>query len=95
MKIHDFGLWFRGEDDKGMFFWSSTIPQARVIYILYDSAALACHAHGFFKILHPFKPHIIKLKKKFAKHGPYYNINRLITLEDFEITENPDYRGIK
>ena len=94
MKITDFGLWFKGEDDEGRFFWSSTIPQARVFYIFYDGILIvgACD-HGYSLIPSYHKPYKIKIIKDCPLFSGIYKIGRPLTLEDFEIIPNPDYKG--
>ena len=96
MKLYDFGLWFRGEDVDGNFCWSSTIPQAQVIYILYDGEELACQGNAlhFPVFVYEKGPYIIKLKKPYSQnYWGHYQIGQYLTLEDFEIIPNPEYQS--
>lgn len=93
MKIHDFGLWFQAYTVRGEISWSATIPQTGYFYIYYDSAPLGCQYDDFDLEVYTFNRFIIKLKNNFARNGYYYNIGRRLTLDDFEIVPNPDYKG--
>jgi hypothetical protein len=94
MKIHDFGLWFQTFDSGT---YSTTIPQKGNFKIIYDGSYIGfqTHTHKFDLRIWDDLPYIINLKNNFKKDGPYYSINRLITLDDFEVIPNPDYKGIK
>jgi hypothetical protein len=92
MKMHDFGLWFYLH--VGYENWYSTIPQTAGFYIFYDGKRLGTHYHDYSLSIFKFEPHIIKLKKPFiSDDGLFYDIGHIITLDDFEIVENPRYKG--
>jgi hypothetical protein len=94
VKITDFGLWFKGEDDEGRFFWSSTIPQARVFYIFYDGIPIGgLRDHGYLLMPYYHKPYKIKIITDCPLLIDFYEIGRPLTLEDFEIIPNPDYKS--
>ena len=99
MKIHEFGLWFFQDGE-----WFTTFPQGQllaVVSVYYDGECLGrqwpdyeLSLFGIFDNL----PHIMKLKiklelKKGCRHT--YLFDRLLTMDDFDIVENPDYRGKK
>jgi hypothetical protein len=94
MKLTDFGLWFRRCGGKD---WSTTIPQKYgpqgIFEIFYDGRALGiCHEHSLY--IHVSRPHKIHLKSKFSKGADHwFVIGRKLTLNDFEIILNPDYKG--
>jgi hypothetical protein len=93
MKIHDFGLWFK-EAASGK--WSVTIPTYPHYFIYYDGRQLGKQWVDFDLTIYDDEPHIIRLKNKFPFRESYrqtYALDRPITLEDFEIVKNPDYRG--
>jgi hypothetical protein len=88
MKLHDFGLWFRTFDSR---IFSTTIPQKEGFYIMYDGSFLGYQTNQFnLRIFDDLpQPFIINLNNIFKKDSYYYNINRLLTLDDFEIVRNP------
>ena len=95
MKMHDFGLWFYSRVECEPYNWSSTIPQTAGFYIYYDGKFLGFQFHDFSLSIYKGEPHIIKLKKPFIYDGYFYDIGHILTLDDFEIVENPNYRGAK
>ncbi len=95
MKIHDFGLWFRYWHNRKDH-WSTTIYEKSSFQIYYDGEWLGDYRCNFDLDLYYDEPHIIKLRNKFLERSDYngtYMIGRLLTLDDFEIIENPEYRG--
>jgi hypothetical protein len=91
MKIHDFGLWFK-ETASGK--WSVTIPTCPHYFIYYDGRKLGKQWADFDLTICDDEPHIIKLKKKLTQSmAGFYEIGRRLSLDDFEIVKNPDYRG--
>ena len=97
MKLTDFGLWFRDSVDM----WSTTIPPRGCFYIYYDGNYLGSqHPGDRTLIIYNDGPYTINLKKNFSIDGEgfglryytVYSIGRLLTLDDFEIVENPHYR---
>jgi len=94
MKLQDFGLWFRYFSEYE-FKWSASVPQSGYYDIYYDGQRLVQLWNKFSFLIHDDKPHIAKLKIKFIKSKEgYYLVEKCpITLDDFEIMENPDYRG--
>jgi hypothetical protein len=96
VKIHDFGMWFctwGGNINDSE--WSTTIPHNPGYKIHYDGKWLGLQFHDFSLRIYTFEPHIIKLKKPFISHGHFYDIGQILTLDDFEIVENPNYIGTK
>ncbi len=91
MKITDFGLWFRNWSN---YEWSNTIPQRPGCDIYYDGQNLGYQTSYFDVRIYARKdqPHMIKLKSDFTRTVIHYEINRLITMEDFEIISNPYYK---
>ncbi len=96
MKLTDFGLWFfnffNGE-------WSTTVPRPRHggFRIYYDGEVLGDHLSNFDLELYCDGPHTIILKSGLPLRKGYidtYAFGRPITLEDFEIVKNPDYKLI-
>ncbi len=95
MKIHDFGLWFAFWVGT-KFNWSTTITMGPKygFAIYYDGVQLGCQDDDLCLEIYVEEPHIIKLKKDFPLDSSgRYIIDRLLTLDDFEIIENHDYRG--
>ncbi len=91
MKLQDFGLWFQ---TYYTWDWSVTIPKRAEFRIYYDGEKLGWQYLDFDLKILEYQPHIIKLKNKFAHDlMEYYRIGRPLTLDDFEIVENPDYKG--
>jgi hypothetical protein len=101
MDLHDFGLWFRGID------WRTTIPSPSSgmgFTIYYDGCVLGAYfgsarrglnatpLNGVINIYtSKYTTHIIRLKKQFPEvHGGFL-IGRQLTMDDFEIVENPFY----
>lgn len=102
MKIHHFGLWFRSWSDAlDDWAWSTTIPQHdKQVDIYYDGLLLG--HHDLFLRLSVIRnhPHIIKLKDHFEyiegdEKASYYQLGHRLTMDDFEIIENPDCYGDK
>jgi hypothetical protein len=94
MRLHDFGLWFLGWTNGR---WSNTIPQESNFDIFYDGKALGYQDEFFtLKIYDYYRRYIITVKGDFPE-GPFstYQIGRILTPDDFEIVENPDYQEIK
>jgi hypothetical protein len=95
VKIHDFGLWF-GYLKHGGFHpeWSATIPQGEGYFgILYDGVELGYQYSDFNLMILDHQQLIMRLKYNFPLFAGFYRIGRPLTLDDFEIIPNPDYRG--
>ncbi len=92
MKLHHFGLWFRYvECDR--YNWSTTIP-LYTSHIYYDGRLLGIQYRNFILWVYEGRPQIINLKNNFIMNNDgYYDIGRPLTLDDFEIIENPNYKG--
>ncbi len=94
MKLHHFGLWFRYvECDR--YNWSTTIPLYSS-HIYYDGRLLGIQYRSFNLWVYEGRPHIINLKSYLTNTISiyhYYDIGRPLTLDDFEIIENPNYKG--
>jgi len=84
------GLWFR----VGFGRWYKTVPRKPKFGIYYDGKYLGRQTADFDIVIWKESPHTIKLKNKFTNVGMYYEIGRLLTLDDFEIVQNPDYKGV-
>jgi len=99
MKITDFGLWFSlWNDNTCIWSWSATITRAGLYLIYYDGARLGYQDSSFYLTVYQDTPWIIQLKNSFPKtihirRYTTYSIGRLLTLDDFEIIANPDYKG--
>lgn len=94
MKLTEFGLWFYFyADRKDRDMWSTTIHQQGSVFIFYDGVKLGFIRSNFDLIIYNKTPHRIKLKKDFLKRDLHYRIGRPLTMDDFEIIPNPDYRG--
>jgi hypothetical protein len=89
VKITDFGLWFALPDTK----WSTTIPETGGFTIYYDGKYLGYHSYDFDLFVNAFNPFTLKFKNKFIYHNDSYLIGRCLTMDDFEIIANPDYKG--
>ena len=89
MKIHEFGLWFNkwGLDN---FAWSTVIPGKAGFGIHYHGYYLGRQWSDFGLTIYDDEPYIIRLKRFFPVRFDYYLINRTLTLQDFDILENPD-----
>ncbi len=84
------GLWFRiGAFGR----WCKTVPRKPKFGIYYGGKYLGRQTADFDIVICKEAPHTIKLKNKFTNVGMYYEIGRLLTLDDFEIVQNPDYKG--
>jgi len=97
VKLTDFGLWF-GYLKHGDFHpeWSATIPQGEGYFIiLYDGMVLGNQYSDFDLEIYDGEQFIMRLKYNFPLFAGCYQIGRLLTLDDFEITENPNYEGVK
>jgi hypothetical protein len=92
VKLTDFGLWFE-YCSGNKYEWSVTIPKNPIYDICYDGYYLGKQWSDFDLVIWKDTPHTIKLKNKFTNVGMYYEIGRLLTLDDFEIVQNPDYKG--
>jgi len=97
VKLTDFGLWFLSSRGQ----WSTTIPQAGWFSILYDGERLG-YQGDYFNLAFPLsKRYTIRLTKPFpiVRSGPYslprYDIGHRLTMDDFEIVENPNYAGFE
>jgi len=100
MRIHDFGLWFRewigGRGGK----WLNTVPLTDEFLIYYDMQRLGYKTRTHNLVITGFYKNIIKLKHQFPiikdeVGDDCYSIGRPLTLDDFAVVENPDYRGEK
>ncbi len=98
MKLTDFGLWF-GIWRDGSWKWSTTIPPKADFSIYYDGRLLGRQDSRFTLIVRlPDKYLGIRMKNPFDYcqlwDGEYQvYIGRLLTLDDFSIELNPDYKG--
>jgi hypothetical protein len=97
MKITDFGLWFLHYHD-GERFWSTSIPSActSAFAICYDGKCLGMQImNSTFPLDIILKnPHMIKLKKTYTENRwGEPEIGRPLSLNDFDIVENPHYRN--
>ncbi len=98
MKIHDFGLWFHYYRD-GKSLWSTEIPQHPSYMINYDGEWLGAKSPNGLNIYNDeVDKFIIKLKNTSARRLPdrfsginAYEIDTL-SLNDFEIIPNPNYK---
>jgi hypothetical protein len=98
MKLHHFGLWFNfwGYNNnemcvKGL---STAIPQSPGFCIYYDGVRLGTQYLDFsLRIVRTREPNllIMKVMPKEKKAG-IFSFNRLLTMQDFEIAPNPDYK---
>lgn len=97
MQITDFGLWFKSWNTHDEHQWSTTIPQySGPLRICYDGRILGSHFHDYdFELrIWDDEPHIIALKSVFPKMGEgSYRVDRRLTMDDFDIVENPNYEG--
>lgn len=97
MKLHDFGLWFKCWTTPYTWSWSTTIPQDGSHYsIYYDGLFLGHQDKSFDLLVYDDKLLIIKLKNKFQRlvssSSEWYQIGRHLTIDDFELVENPRYK---
>jgi len=102
MKLTDFGLWFtdmgRAKE------WFTDIPQAERFAIYYDGNYLGyqwrCQVNDYRLIIYDDVPYSVNLNKHFhldggcfgRRHYTIYTIDHRLTMDDFEIVENPHYR---
>ncbi len=91
MKLHDFGLWFEQYGE-----WSTTIPQAGIFFILYDGWYLGYQLESTHLKIWGDAPYKIQIKNSFPmvwvnEGRGHFDIGDRLTLNDFEIIENPDY----
>lgn len=98
MKLHDFGLWFKCWDSNTQA-WNlaTTPPKEEFFYIFYDGLCLGQQrARNPELYTNPWMKYKIKLKTHFQEkpRGIFY-IGRHLTLDDFEIIEDPEYTGDK
>jgi len=97
MKIHHFGLWFHHYDKgKGCEEWSTSIPQDDSDFgIYFDGQRLGrfwgCGENKIF--IHICYSDTISLTKDFPRVGKHYKVGHPLSLDDFEIIENPNYRS--
>ncbi len=95
MKMHDFGLWFQEAVSKK---WLVTIPKEGGFRIYYDGHDLGEQWSNFDSVIYDDEPYIIVLKSKLPIREGFVHKNaydRRITLDDFEIVINPNYKGPK
>ncbi len=92
MKLTDFGLWFEYWSGNN-YEWSTAIPQEGDFYIVYDGVRLGHQYTDFDLGVFNDVQFIIKLKNNFTRSGAYEKIGRQLTMDDFEIIPNPDYKG--
>jgi len=98
MKLHDFGLWFQclqleeENSKKNVFFFGCRI--------LYHGFCVGKQFADYSLSLSNKTPFMLSLKDDYPmiqasqfNVAYHYDIDRLITAEDFEIIENPNYRG--
>jgi hypothetical protein len=93
MKLHHFGLWFCGWSSNN---WSTAIPQTGLFHIYYDGRLLGAQFRDFNLWVYEGRPHIINLKSYLTNTTSIYHrydIGRPLTIDDFEIIENPNYKG--
>jgi hypothetical protein len=93
MKLRHFGLWFHC---RSSWEWSTTISKKGAFDIYYDGHYLGVQWHDFRLTIYNDEPYIIVLKSKLPiSQGYKYArvLDRPITIDDFEIVKNPDYRG--
>lgn len=102
MKIHDFGLWFDCGGRPTTKEWSACIPPMPNYSIWYDGLVLGAQGPDYSLVILDEKRYIIYLRNEFYREeGRFgqdyqvYHIGRPLALEDFEIRENPDYRGAR
>ncbi len=96
MKIHEFGLWFKsGYSDEG-FSWSTTIPPEGFLCIYYDGDIMGQQNTRNFELsTTTWYAHKMRVREIFTKNRKgHYQIGRRLTLEDFEIVENTNYKGL-
>jgi hypothetical protein len=99
MKIYDFGLWFYQVSDyfmgdKGT--WFTNIPDYDAFDIYYDGFFLGHQSAACQLYISKVVPYKINLKNRFRRvehtHSSF-NIKRRLTLDDFDIIPNPEYKG--
>jgi len=98
MKLHQFGLWFQilGGFQRGQ--WTTSIPQHQSYQIHYDGNCLGTKFPNVLNIYNDeIDEFVIKLKNASAQCHPViagmnaYQIDTL-SLNDFEIIPNPNYK---
>jgi len=97
MKLYDFGLWFGIWEDNIDRTYSFTIPKEGICTIFYDGVALGLYHDDFYLEIWDDQPLIMNLKGNFTDTGwsapnPTYFIGRPLTLDDFDIIPNHNYR---
>ncbi len=95
MKLTDFGLWFEYWSGNN-YEWSFTIPKNHAYEIFYDGYYLGKQWIDFDLVIYDDEPYIIMLKSKLSVRDNLrrtYAFGHLLTLDDFEIIPNPDYKG--
>jgi hypothetical protein len=102
MKITDFGLWFEYRNSSTHNLEWSSVPRkgSSSIYIWYNGEWLGRQDQQGKLVTYNTGPHIMALVPRLHStyyestiEAPGYYIGRLISLDDFKIVENPDYRG--
>jgi hypothetical protein len=102
MKITDFGLWFecRNSSTNNLEWSSVPLKGSSRIFISYDGEWLGRQNQQGKLVTYSTGRHIIALVPRLHStyyestiEAPGYCIDRLISLDDFKIVENPDYRG--
>ena len=92
MKLHDFGLWFFDLFDGE---WSTTVPRQGAFYIYYDGLNIGWQTISLYLYIGTNFPNIVKLRGDQLKHyNGGYKMDRPLRLEDLEIVQNPDYKGV-
>ncbi len=91
MKITDFGLWFKTYTAVGEISWSTTIPQEPDYFIYYDGKAVGRQEIDFDLFISTVHPHTLNLKENFKFAYGWFVVGRCLTMDDFEIVENPFY----
>ncbi len=86
------GLWFQFYNGT----WSNTFPREPGYGIYYDGTPLGQQDRDFDLVIYDDRPLIIKLKSKFQRlessSDQVYRIGRLLSIDDFEIVDNTNYK---
>jgi len=61
--------------------------------IFYDGVEVGYQCGDFNLCLYPGDKFIMKLKNNFQVNKDCYEVGRRLTLDDFEVIPNPDYKG--
>ncbi len=100
MKLHDFGLWFweHRTNPRSNSKWSTTIPHSPGYNIYYDGKLLAWQDIDLIFHICTAKSLIIRLRNSptwdFKYIIEHYKVGRILTIDDFEIIPNPNYKEI-